>query len=94
VPSGSVREIEVPRGATSQTICIDGDRWNNSPGQPCGQNRANTIRISSFGLRPGSDLKVRIVFDTLPVDKMAALIETMTDSGMPYVAQKEILLEE
>jgi len=94
VPAGTVQQIQVPRGTTFQTNCIFVDRANVSRPQPCSQNRANAIRVSSYGLRPGADLKVLIVFRTPPKDSMPALIEMFKDSGLPYVTRPEILIEE
>ena len=94
VPAGSVQQIEVPRGATFQTICRGKDALNETAPQPCSQNRANIIRISSFALRPGQNLKALIVFRTSPTLAIPVAIETGSDSGRPYMAQQQISLEE
>jgi Protein of unknown function (DUF3142) len=93
VPAGTVQEIEVPRGVTFETVCRGIDVQNESAAQPCSQNRANAIRISSFGLRSGDELKVLILFRTAPEVGMPALIEAITDSDVPYAARPEILIE-
>lgn len=94
VPAGTVREIEVPPGASFQTYCIVAGDANAAPARPCSQTRANAIRISSFSLRSGQQLPVVIDFRSPPERALSALIEMNADAGAPHVARQEILIEE
>ena len=94
VPAGTVQQIEVPRGATFQTHCMVEGALDVSARQPCSQNRANLIQISSFALRPGDSLKAFVVFRTSPTSAIPVSIETVSDSGRPYLARQHISIGE
>lgn len=93
VPAGTVQEIQVPPGVTFETVCRGIGVQNASTAQPCSQNRANAIRMSSFSLRSGEQLMVLILFRRVPEDTIPALIEAITDSGIPYAARQQVLIE-
>ena len=93
VNAGTIESVRVQRGAWFETLCQTPDSTRPIAYQPCGQNRANLLRIAAHGLRPGETLAATIFFKFTPPDVMPISIETRTDAGQLYVNRKEIPVE-
>lgn len=57
VATGAIESFTTERGASVETICRVLDAGQASVYQPCGQNRANTIRLVTPVLRPGQTVR-------------------------------------
>ncbi len=93
VDAGTIQSVTPERGASFETIChvLDG---NDSPVyQACGQARANLIRITAPGLRPGQTLKAMIVFTNSRPAVVPASVDTQTDTGQPYHDRLEVIIK-
>ena len=94
VAAGTIDAL-TPHGAASlETICRVFKPHNTFVDQPCGQNRANLIRMSASGLRPGQTLQATLLMKTTLPQIVTISIETQTDAGKPYVNRREILVED
>jgi len=80
VDAATIESIAPPANASAETIIhgLAGDAARCSP------NRANAIRISAPGLRPGQILTARVVFTTQSPQVLSFSVETQTDAGDRY----------
>jgi hypothetical protein len=93
VDPGTIESVSVQRGAALETICHGFDPANRPVYQTCGQNRANVIRFTTPGLRPGQTLRALLHFKTAVPPVLPVSIETQTVTGRPYFDRIEVATE-
>jgi hypothetical protein len=91
--TGTIESLSVQRGASLEAVCRTLDAGNASVYQPCGQNRANSIRLVAPALRSGQHLKAMLVFKTPLSEVVSVWIESQTDAGQLYQDRLEIEVE-
>lgn len=93
VTPGSVGNVTSKGRASVETRCEDhypGARQNL---QPCGQARANVIRISPPALGPGQTLTAVLVLNHDPPPTIPVAISMQTDAGRPYLISREVITD-
>jgi hypothetical protein len=92
VDAGTIDSVTPQRGASFEAVCRTLNANNASVYQPCGEGRANIIRIAAPGLKPGQTIRAMLVLKTLP-DVVAVSIETQTDAGRPFLNRLEVIVD-
>lgn len=85
VDAGTIVSMNPERGESAEPICRTLAADNTPVFASCSQHRANMIRITAVGLRPGQILKTMIVFMTRPPQVLSVSVETQTDAGERYI---------
>jgi hypothetical protein len=91
--TASIESVSTARGASIETICRFSGNGPEPIDEPCSQNRANLIRITAQGLRPGQRLTTLLGLKTSLSDPASVSIEMQTDAGKIYRNQQEIHLK-
>jgi len=94
VTPGSVRNVTSNARASVETMWEDQYAGVRQNLQPCGQARANVIRISAPALLgPGQTLTALLVLNHDPPPTIPVTISMQTDASRPYLIHREVITD-